>query len=164
VAGQADLGGGYTIVLRRSADGLNAYVALVTGSATVQWHTFPYQYAGELHCNIAGSVRNCVVINGVGAHASAAYPVLFDGAWLHIGEAATSDTPVIDAYDIDGDNRLDVAALQNNYTPSYANGKVQWQTWRRSTDGTSWKSTGCGPLAAAPPPRPNAFLTGACSG
>lgn len=145
-------------------DGIgSAFLELTENGTPVQWNELKDEIPAELTCNIAGSVRNCVLVTYVGAHGANAYPVLFDGSTLRIGLAVNTDTPELHAKDLDGDNRLDAYGLQNNYDPSYASGKVQWQTFQRSGDGTAFTSTGCGPLASAAPPPPSALLTGTCS-
>jgi hypothetical protein len=162
-----DLGGGFTIVARGNAaagGGVGAAVVELTQQGTpVYWRVFDGETPSELACDIAGSVRNCVLVDYTGAHAATGHPIVLTGATLGIGEAVGSDTPGLHPQDLDGDNRIDLYGLQNNYDPDYASGKVQWQTWRRSGDGMSFTSTGCGPLSASAPTAPTVLQSGGCA-
>jgi hypothetical protein len=91
------------------------------------------------------------------------HPVVLAASSLAVGPAVGTDTPGLQPRDLYGDNRIDLYGLQNNYDPDYASGDVQWQTWRRSNDETSFSSTGCGPLSSPAPAAPVALLTGSCS-
>ena len=163
VTEQVGLGGDETLVLHFVEAATKTFLEVRHGATSVFWRGFPYEVAGDLRCNISGSVRNCVLVDGVGAHGSVAYALVWDGTTLRTGVPVTSDTPIIDIVDLDHDNRLDVAVLLNDYNPSYAAGHVQWQTYRRSADGATLTATGCGPLSGSKPPQPTDFLTGTCA-
>lgn len=94
---------------------------------------------------------------------SAAHALAIDGHRLQLGDSVGAGTPIIDIADLNGDRLLDVAALQNNYEPDYATGKVQYQTFERTIDGLSFTKTGCGPLQRKKPPTPSSLQTGSCS-
>jgi hypothetical protein len=161
-----DLGGGFTIVLHGNVSAYGGVGAAIIefrqGGTPTYWRVFEGDTPSEMACDVAGPVRNCVVIDYVGAHAATAYPIVLVDQGLWVGEPVGTDTPGLHAGDLDGDNRIDVYGLQNNYEPDYATGKVAWQTWQRSTDGTAFRSTGCGPFVRRARPTPTAFLTGAC--
>src|SRR5439155_15823771 len=97
----------------------------------------------------------------VGAHGSTSTLWAFAKQRLTKGATVNSDTPSMFARDLNADGLLDVVAQQNNYTPDYATGKVQWQTWL--SDGSNLTSTGCTPLTTAPAPRPTSAVTGKCA-
>jgi hypothetical protein len=163
---RAALGAGDTVALygNTSADG-GAGAAILEFAAhgtSTYWRVFAGQTPSQLECAAAATPRNCVVVDYVGAHGALAYPVvvLDGGPW--VGEPVTTDTPDLRAADLDGDGRVDAFGVQNDYRPSYAEGAVQWQTWRRSRDGTAFASSGCGPLVRRTPRPPTTLLTGAC--
>ena len=161
----ADLGPGSKIVVRHNAGVGHSFLSLVKDGVAVAWVTIQNEYAGTIKCSTGTVPNNCVVTTGVGAHGAAAYALLvgLDGK-LALGESVGGGTPIIDIVDLDGDNRLDVAVLQNDYTPDYATGKVQYQTFKRTTDALSFTETGCTPKATKKPPVPTAFATGPCEG
>jgi hypothetical protein len=136
---------------------------LARDQVPVYWHVIGSETPSELLCKVAeGTLRNCVLVDYVGAHASTAYPIVVDGDRLDLGKSVGTDTPGLHAADLDHDLRVEAYGLNNDYKPDYATGHVQWQTWRRSGDGTALASTGCGPLGTSAPPAPRTFLTGRC--
>jgi hypothetical protein len=147
-----------------AAGGVGSSVLLLgQGDTPIEWHVLSGETPGELLCKVAvGTLRNCVLVDYVGAHAATAYPLTVSGNRLLVGKAVGTDTPAMHAVDLDHDLRVDAIGLNNNYKPDYASGHVQWQTWRRTTDGMTLSVTGCGPLKQSAPPRPSTFLTGTC--
>jgi len=161
-----NVGSGYLVAAfsaPSASSGIGAAVLMLArDEVPVYWHLIDGQTPSELLCKVAtGALRNCVLVDYVGAHAATAYPFVVDGDTLAIGKSVGTDTPGLHAADLDHDLLVEVYGLNNNYKPDYASGHVQWQTWQRSTDG-ALTSTGCGPLAASAPPAPTTFLTGTC--
>jgi hypothetical protein len=135
---------------------------LTQDGVPVDWHALDDQSPSQLVC-LAGAAANCVVIGYTGAHGATAtvWRLALSSARLSQAATADADTPSMAAQDLNGDGFLDVLGLQNDYTPDYATGHLQWQTWL--FDGRNLTSTGCTPPAAAPPPRPTAAATGSCA-
>jgi hypothetical protein len=158
-----DLGSGFAISVHNNSTAGVAIVELAYHGTPLYWHVFRFETPAEFACDVAGSVRNCVLVDYTGAHAAIAHPIVLATATLLIGKEVVSDTPDLHPADLDGDNRIDAYGLHNDYDPDYASGKVRWQTWSRSADGRSFASTGCGPLSQTAPPAPTSFLAGACS-
>jgi hypothetical protein len=165
-----DVGAGYLVAAfsaPSASSGVGAAVLMLArGQVPVYWHVLDGETPAELLCKVAStageSLRNCVLVDYVGAHAATAYPLVVDGDRLDLGAPVGTDTPGLHAADLDHDLLVDAYGLNNNYKPDYASGHVQWQTWRRSADGATLKSTGCGPLATSAPEAPTAFFTGSC--
>jgi hypothetical protein len=152
----------YQVLLRtgRSASGGPASVIeLRHNGVAVDWHTNDDELPGGLACS-SGRELTCVAVHFVGAHGSNATAWRRVGNALARGDTVTADTPQLFGRDLTGDGILDVVGLQNDFTPDYASGHVQWQTW--VSDGTRLRSTGCTPLSAAPGPIPTAPVTGHC--
>ena len=161
-----NVGSGYLVAAfsaPSASSGVGASVLMLArDEVPVYWHLIDGETPGELLCKVAtGTLRNCVLVDYVGAHAAIAYPLVVDGDKLDIGKSVGTDTPGLHAADLDHDLLVEVYGLNNNYKPDYASGHVQWQTWQRTTDG-ALTSTGCGPLATSAPPVPTTFLTGSC--
>ncbi len=147
-----------------ASGGIGAAVLMMARDQTpTYWRVFDGETPSELLCAVAGSVRNCALVDYVGAHAATARPLVVSAIGITVGPAVGSDTPGLHLGDLDGDNLVDAYGLQNDYDPDYASGHVQWKTWRRSADAISLTSTGCGALAARAPAAPTAFLTGPCA-
>jgi len=166
-----NVGGGYLVAAfsaPNAANGLGASVMMLArDEVPVYWRAINGETPGELLCKVAsggagGTVRNCVMVDYVGAHAATARSMIVSADELDFGTTVGTDTPGLHAADLDHDLLVDVYGLNNNYKPDYASGHVQWQTWRRSADGATLTDTGCGPLAASAPPPPTTFLTGSC--
>jgi hypothetical protein len=161
-----DLGGGFRLQVLGNTlaqHGAGAAVLELTRRGTpVYWRVFDRQTPAALSCARFRRLPNCVLVDYVGAYGGVAYPIILVDGGVWIGAPVGTDTPTLRAADLDGDGRVDVYGLQNNYDPSYSDGAVQWQTWRRSADGTSLTSTGCGVLSHDRAPAPVRLLTGAC--
>jgi hypothetical protein len=71
-----------------------------------------------------------------------------------------ADLPTISAKDLDDDGDLDVIALDSDYTPNFALGRLYWRTFR-NIDG-QLISTGCVRRNSPNTPAPDGLLTGAC--
>jgi hypothetical protein len=158
-----DLGDGYTVTLYTgsSAGGAVGSTVLELDSAgtPVFWQVTKDQIAGDLACS-PRPMPNCVVVAGVGAHASVATGYTRQLNRLVKYGNVPSDTPSTDPIDLNGDGLIDVVTAINTYEPSYATGKVFWQTFQST--GTSFESTGCTKPAFNLPPEPSAPLTGTC--
>ena len=161
----ASLGGGYVIMLRsgpQTSTTLGASVVELTfNGMAIYWFVADGDTPATLTCK-TGVKTTCVVVDDVGAHGSTATLWAFANQTLTKGAVVNSDTPSMFARDLNADGLVDVVAMQNDYTPNYATGKVQWQTWL--SDGAKLTSTGCTPLATTPSPRPTAPATGKCAG
>jgi hypothetical protein len=157
------LGDGYAVVLHGDASyngGAGASVLeLRYSSVPVFWATQEGETPAELGCS-PHPARHCVVVDYSGAHGAVGRLWRIVGSTLEAADEVTSATPEMHAVDLEGNGSIDVQALQNNYEPDYATGKVYWQTW--TSDGESLTSTGCGPAASTAPPPPTAPLTGVC--
>lgn len=162
----ASLGNGFVALLRSgqsSNGGLAASVLELTlNGIAVDWHAVNDETPAHLTC-IGGAAGNCVVVDQVGAHGADAtvWRLALNSQKLTSAAKVEADTPSMAGRDLNGDGFVDVIGLQNNYTPDYATGKVQWQTWL--FDGKTLSSTGCTPLSVSPPPRPTAAVTGPCA-
>lgn len=133
------------------------------GTQHVQWWVgrLGYGWTATLVC-ASGEHPNCVVSSSVGSHAGNAEIVQLRGAAL-ISSPSTSvtfDSGVPTAADLDGDGYLDVAGLDNDYTPSFATGHNFWTTYRFT--GGALHQTGCTPLKFLHQAPPTALLTGPC--
>ena len=164
-----NVGGGFLVAVfsaPSASSGVGAAVLMLArDEVPVFWHVIDGETPSELLCKVAGGsapLRNCVLVDYVGAHAATAYPLVVDGDQLDLGSSIGTDTPGLHAADLDHDLLVDAYGLNNDYKPDYASGHVQWQTWQRSADGATLKSTGCGPLSASPPKAPTTFVTGNC--
>jgi hypothetical protein len=138
-------------------------VELTRNGVPVTWQGKPDQTPSQLSC-ITSDHSNCVLVDLTGAHGSIAsvWRLVGDasGASLVHGASAQAATPTMQAADLDHDGWVDVAGLQNDYTPSYAAGRVYWQTWK--SDGTRLMSTGCSAPSHTRPAAPSAFESGNC--
>jgi hypothetical protein len=127
--------------------------------ASVFWQVTAEQVAGDLACS-PDPTPNCVVVAGIGAHASVASGYVRElNRLVKFGEVP-SDTPLTDPVDLNGDGLVDVVTAINTYEPSYATGTVYWQTFQST--GTSFESTGCTRPQHTLPPDPTTSLTGTC--
>ena len=167
-AQSADLGGGYTITMwhaGRAGDfHTKPIVELARGGAAVQWWMWPegYGWAGDLTCKANAPEPNCMLTDGDGAHSAAAQLVVLRGGKLVApkGAAVVADLPTVVVRDLDGDGYLDVVALDSDYTPSFAQGHLFWNTFRFA--GEQLTSTGCVRRAAPSDPAPTHTATGPC--
>jgi hypothetical protein len=159
----ADLGDGYTATLYSgsSAGGsvASTVLELSDGGVSVFWHVTDEQVAGDLVCSPQPE-PNCVVVAGLGAHASVATGYTRRLNALAKYDDVESDTPSTDPVDLNGDGLVDVVTAINTYEPSYATGTVYWQTFQST--GTAFHSTGCTPPQQVLAPEPTGLLTGAC--
>jgi hypothetical protein len=162
-----NVGGGYVVAAfsaPAAANGVGSTVLLLARDGTpVFWHVFGSETPSELLCKVSGSLQNCGLVNHVGAHGAIAYPILLVSGQVVIGEPVGTDTPGLHVADLNGDLLVDAYGLQNDYRPDYASGHVQWQTWRRAQDASSFASTGCGPLSRTASADPATFLAGKCT-
>lgn len=161
-AASGDVGDGYTLVLRSgpgSGSGASVLELRYRG-VSVFWTVKDDETPYELACS-ATPQKRCVVVDYTGAHAAVGRLWKVMGNTLVAGGTATSDTPGMHATDLNKDGYVDVVALQNDYTPDYATGKVYWQTW--VSNGQSLVSTGCSAKASGDlPPQPVTPQTGSC--
>jgi hypothetical protein len=158
-----DLGDGYAVTLYTGAGAggevASAVLELALNDVPVFWNVTDEAIAGELECSPRPR-PNCVVVLGVGAHASVATGYTLDlNKLVKYGEVS-SDTPSTDPVDLNGDGLVDVVTTINTYEPSYATGTVYWQTYQST--GSAFASTGCTTAAHTLPPEPTAPLTGTC--
>jgi hypothetical protein len=158
------LGHGYVIILRGN-DGYGggagaSVVELTSGGVPVFWSAAASETPGGLACSAAGAMPNCVVVDYTGAHASVATVWALARGTLHRGATVSSDTPGMSGRDLNADGFVDVVALQNDYTPDYATGKVYWQTW--VSDGNHLTATGCTSPTHTPSPAPTQPVSGSC--
>jgi hypothetical protein len=153
----------YQVLLRTGrtpSGGPASVIELRHGGVAVFWHATDDETPASLACSSARELT-CVAADYDAAHGSNAT------AWRRVanalvqGDTVTADSPQIFGRDLTGDGIVDVVGLQNDLTPDYATGHVQWQTW--ISDGTRLRSTGCTALAATPPPNPSAPVTGRCA-
>jgi hypothetical protein len=168
VVASRDLGSGYRLAALGNTSALGgagvAVLELTHDGTPVYWRVFPTETPVALVCATSTHLPNCVLVDYAGAHGGVGYPILFVDRGVWVGNPVDTDTPILRAADLDGDGLVDAYGLQNDYEPSYADGAVQWQTWRRTADGTSFTSTGCGPLVHRGQPRaPDALLGGGCA-
>lgn len=162
------LGGGYTVRLwsypaPAVPDSATPVVELLTGGRHLSWWTgrVGYAWAARLSCLATAGQPNCVITSALGAHAGSAEILLLRSGALSSPAAGSvifdSSMPV--AADLDGDGLLDVAGMENDYTPDYAHGHNYWATYRQA--GSALHRTGCARAAGNSPPA--ALLTGPCA-
>jgi hypothetical protein len=163
VVATAPLDGGYQVTIYSAPSPSGLLAATVTelsvGPVPVYWHVTDDASPSQLACS-ATPQPNCGLALFVGAHASEAVGLLRVGETFQPYGQANSDTPTTKVGDLNGDGWIDVAAIQNTYRPSYAAGKVYWQT--SVSNGRTYTSTGCGSPSHQLPPAPTAPLTGSC--
>lgn len=135
-------------------------VALTAGSSNAGSETLADQSPAQLSCMSNGELSHCIVVDQIGAHSSIGYLLRVRNGALALGPSVQAATPTMQAADLNQDGWIDIAGLQNDYTPNYASGQVYWQTW--VSDGTQLRSTGCGALGHAASSPPTAPLTGKC--
>jgi hypothetical protein len=161
--GFAPLDGGYRVTVYAAPSPSGGVAATVTelasGGVPVYWHVTDNASPSQLACSPSPR-PNCGLALFVGAHASEAVGLLRVGDALQPYAQADSNTPTTKLADLNGDGWIDVVAAQNTYQPSYAAGKVYWQTL--TSDGSRYTSTGCGVPSQEPSPAPTTPLTGAC--
>jgi hypothetical protein len=157
------LGNGYTVTLYSGSESggavASAVIELSADDVPVFWHVTAEAVAGDITCS-PQPMPNCVVVTGVGAHASVATGYTRQlNKLVKYGEVS-SDTPSTDPVDLNGDGLVDVVTAINTYEPSYATGTVYWQTYQST--GTAFASTGCTKAQHTLPAEPTAPLTGTC--
>lgn len=159
----ADLDGGYTATVYSgpSPSGQLAaeYLQLALGGVSVFWKVTDGYSPGQLVCSPTPA-PNCAVEDGFGAHASSARGLARIGNALIQFDEATSDTPITDVQDLNGDGWIDVVSVQNTYEPDYATGKVFWMT--SLSNGKKFIATGCTPAKKKLAPKPSAPVSGTC--
>jgi hypothetical protein len=162
--GFAPLDGGYRVTVYAAPSPSGGVAATVTelasGGVPVYWHVTDNASPSQVACSAAPQ-PNCGLALFVGAHASEAIGLLRDGDGFRPYAEADSNTPTTKVGDLNGDGWIDVAAIQNTYRPSYATGKVYWQT--STSDGHTYTATGCtAPSHNPSTTAPTAPLTGTC--
>jgi hypothetical protein len=162
--GTASLDDGYQVVVFSAPSPSGGVAATVTALShdrvAVYWHVTDNASPSQVACSAAPR-PNCGLALFVGAHASEAIGLLRDGDGFRPYAEADSNTPTTKVGDLNGDGWIDVAAIQNTYRPSYATGKVYWQT--STSNGSRYISTGCTPPSHNPSTTaPTAPLTGSC--
>lgn len=164
IAATIGLPNGYEILLRNGTSTtapISSVVELSKSGVAVAWFVADGEQPAHIACSVTDQHGSCVVVNEVGAHGSDATAYVFTGSALQHGDTVTAATPDMFPRDLNADGLIDAEGLQNDYTPDYATGKVQWQTW--TSNGLHFTSTGCGPKSSVAPPKPTAPLTGPCS-
>ncbi|HTZ43248.1 MAG TPA: hypothetical protein VMB79_05245 [Jatrophihabitans sp.] len=164
------LTGGYAVRLwsepqPTGATSATPVVELLRGGQHAGWWTgrLGFGWSATLTCLATPAEPNCVVTSALGAHAGSAETLLLRGGALASPATASVvfDSSAPTAADLDGDGRLDVTGMENDYKPNYAQGHNYWATYRLS--GSALHRTGCTPVAggaAAVPP--HALLHGPC--
>jgi hypothetical protein len=137
-----------------------AVVELAANGAAVSWTTLANQSPSQLSCISDPGRSNCVIVGTTGAHSSVASVWRLTAGALVQGASVQAATPTMQAGDLNSDGWVDVAGLQNDYTPNYAAGKEYWQTWR--SDGVQLTSTGCTAPSHSVGNPPTVLLTGNC--
>jgi hypothetical protein len=164
ISATVGLNGPYTFLLRiggaTSDYPVSSVVELAYGSVPVFWYVAGGDTPSHITCQVGTGTGNCVVVDTAGAHGSNATVWAFTGTTLKKGGTVTVATPETFARDLNGDRFVDVEGLQDTYTPTYATGKVYWQTW--TSNGTTLTSTGCTAPTTTAAPRPTAPVTGHC--
>lgn len=163
IAATIGLQNGYEILLRNGTSTtapVSSVVELTQRGVPVAWFVADGEQPAHIACSITNQQGSCVVVNEVGAHGSDAIAFVFTGTALQRGDTVTASTPEMFPRDLNADGTIDAEGLQNDYTPDYATGKVQWQTW--TSNGLHFTSTGCGPKSSVAPPRPTTLQTGPC--
>lgn len=156
---------GYQIILRSGtadlAGSVTSVVELVTNGVPTQWNTEMGEYQPHLTCSTKTLHLHCVVLAGVGAHASQAQLYLVVDGQFAMPEAIFTNTPGIHAQDLDGDGDLDLQVPINDYLPSYAEGGTYWQTLLLKA--RAYGVTGCTPTVnGAMAPMPTTPVFGTC--
>lgn len=137
-------------------------VELLNGGQHVSWWIgrLGFAWAAKLSCLATAAQPNCMVTSALGAHAGSAETILLRSGALSSSAAASvvfdSSMPV--AADLDGDGLLDVAGMENDYTPDYAQGHNYWATYRQTPN--ALHRTGCARVVSSTPP--DKLLTGPC--
>jgi hypothetical protein len=159
----AGLDGDYRVTVYAAPSPTGAVAATVTELARagvpVYWHVTDDASPSRLMCSPTPQ-PNCGLSVFVGAHASEGFALLRAGDALALFGQANSETPTTKVVDLDADGWVDVATVRNTYRPSYATGKVYWQTF--TADGRRLTATGCTAPTHELPPTPTAPLTGPC--
>jgi hypothetical protein len=164
----ASLGKGYAITMWHAGKpgdfNTKPVVELSLDGVSAQWWLWPdgYGWAGALTCRATASGPHCVLTDGDGAHSAVAQVVLLQSGHLIAPKdgAVVADLPTVLARDLDGDDDLDIVALDSDYTPSFAQGHVYWHTYRNASGHVT--STGCGPRSTPTDPAPSRLLSGPC--
>lgn len=156
---------GYQIVLRSGTSDLTgsvtSVVELVTNGVPTQWNTEMGEYQPHLTCSTKTLHLHCVVMAGVGAHASQAQLYLVVDGQFAMPQPILTNTPGIHAQDLDSDGDLDLQVPINDYLPSYAEGGMYWQTLLLKN--RAYDVTGCTPTVHyQPAPMPTAPAYGTC--
>ena len=162
------LGGGYTLSLwhagRIGDFTTKPVLELSRDGVAVQWWLAPngFGWSGALTCRANAPEPHCVLTDGAGAHSSMAQVLLLRSGRLVAPARAyvEADLPTVLARDLDGDGYLDVVALDSDYTPSFAQGHLFWNTFRFA--GGQLTSTGCVPRTSPTDPAPTQPVTGHC--
>lgn len=154
----------FAVIVRTNdafANGAGATILELTESSVpVSWYVIQGERPSQITCSSTTEQSNCVLVDFVGAHGSDGIVFRLSGGTLHRGSTVVVATPETHARDLNGDGWVDVAGLQNNYTPDYVTGKEYWQTW--ISDGLRLASTGCTAPATPAPPQPTGFVRGNC--
>jgi hypothetical protein len=159
----ADVGGGYSVELALApsttgAPGTSVVILRKDGQLRYSRWT-DGSYPGTLTCSPT-PIANCVVVDGVGAHASQATGYRIENDELIRFDDVTSDTPVTDGIDLDGNGLIDIVTEVSTENPSYATGKRFWATL--TSDGAHFSATGCSTPTFRAQPEPKQPLTGTC--
>jgi hypothetical protein len=158
---------GYAVTLWVGSDQQNyqsrPVVELLDHGLAVQWWISPVGdgWNGTLACDVAGRETNCALLDSVGMHAGVAEMLIRRGGQLAhpTGAAATSNSGMVQAADLNADGYLDVIASINDYRPNYAQGHTYWQTFQFTAD--RLVLTGCSPQPRGSSP-PKQLVTGVC--
>jgi len=152
------------IVLRQGSDPAGednvAVVELTKGNSLIDWDFETDTYQPNMTCSTQTEHLHCVVVWGVGAHASVAQLYIVENDRFVMPDPVSTDTPGIKGVDLDGDGDLDLIVPINDYEPSYAGGSYYWETMEL-TQGT-YQATGCTPKTRDLAPAPKTWARGTC--
>jgi hypothetical protein len=145
------------------ADASTPVIELLRGGVHVAWWhgRLGFGWSATLTCLPTPADPNCIVTSALGAHAGSAEVILLhNSALVSPPQASVAfDSSEPRASDLDGDGRLDVLGMENDYRPDFAHGHNYWATYRGTA--SSLQRTGCQPVQAGVT-APGRLLSGPC--